>query len=297
MQIGDEGKTYINDLFSSLGDEDISINGIDLSYLFYGISELKDIVKQLNADTNYNHTITLINKENNIRQSPKKEFINYKIDPIIKDNTKYIAITKGEYCDYEAYSAFNYHQYIKKDKNKQDNDPKNNIIEQLKASEDNTTGLLEYILENSISNNIEIHVCGLVTDICVMSTVHQGLMMWNLYKDKYPDKKIEFTLLEYLSLPLLLNNRNTIKTTEELENTIKYLTQDLDKVIKINKITSNAQHFDIKYTLSYIINQINQSGSGGVEIHNNCTCIECEEFYKQKYLKYKNKYMMKKLIK
>ena len=87
-----------------------------------------------------------------------------------------------------------------------------NVLDKLPAKEEYSTGLFEYILksfnEQTGKQNINIDVCGLVTNICVINTVHQGIAMWEkVYKEKETYKGItcKFNLLEYLSIPLPLS--------------------------------------------------------------------------------------------
>jgi hypothetical protein len=86
-----------------------------------------------------------------------------------------------------------------------------------------------------------------------MITVHKGLMMWNLYKNKYKNKNLSFILLEDASLPLILNSGNKINTIVDLSRTITYLQNDLDKIMNTNNINKDTKKINIKYYLSYII--------------------------------------------
>ena len=188
--------------------------GTNLSYLFYGTTLAEKILTLNNDDTN-KYTIGLNHLD--------KDSILHKNDPKIKNikweavksllytnknnkKTKIIALTKGEYCNYESYSAFNYHfSYAPIKDNVLFKDEKQNNLTKLVPTKNHSTGLFEYILKDRPSNKITIDVCGLVTNICVINSVQQGLAMWHiLYKRDYNDLKVDFRLLDYASLPLKL---------------------------------------------------------------------------------------------
>lgn len=110
--------------------------------------------------------------------------------------TKFVALTKGERCDQESYSAFNYHlnYKLKDDKTLVENvDPPAFDVE-------NSTGLWEWILANKgAATEIEIYVCGLVGNVCVIQSVLQGMAMWdNVYTKTNTDVtnvKFKYSLL------------------------------------------------------------------------------------------------------
>jgi nicotinamidase-related amidase len=54
------------------------------------------------------------------------------------------------------------------------------------------------------SKTVEIDVCGLVTNICVINTIRQGLAIWeSIYSKKYNQIiSVNFKLLDFASLPL-----------------------------------------------------------------------------------------------
>ena len=196
----------------------LKVQGLDLNYLFYN-TELKDIILDLNTNSD---------SEIGIRQDEYTSIPNYNgkaynvdsLAPKPFNNTKFITIAKGQYCDYESYSAFNYHTNIKKQGKGTiiydvfgKYDSSLNVLDKLPADKRYSTGLFEYILKSfneqgGSKTNINIDVCGLVTNICVINTVHQGIAMWEkVYKEKEAYKGItcKFNLLEYLSIPLPLS--------------------------------------------------------------------------------------------
>jgi nicotinamidase-related amidase len=193
------------------------VQGLDLNYLFYG-TDLKDIIYALN--TNSDSQIGITQEEH--FNKPDYNDTAYNVDNIkyiTRNSTKFITIAKGQYCDYESYSAFNYHTEIKKQDIKGKSiiydvfgkyDSSLNDLKKLPAEKKYSTGLFEYILKDFKNNNkgggkrnINIDVCGLVTNICVINTVHQGIAMWEqVYKGENAGITCKLNLLEYLSIPL-----------------------------------------------------------------------------------------------
>ena len=218
-ELDDKSRMYLEGINSKYFE--LKVQGLDLNYLFYNTTTLKDIIYDLNNNSNSEIGIT---DEQHIKKIPDYNDRKYNVDNIkyITSNntkdTKFITIAKGQYCDYESYSAFNYH--IKINKQKQESiiydifrryDSSLNVLEKLPAQERYSTGLFEYILKDyhtqTSKQNINIDVCGLVTNICVINTVHQGIALWkNVYKKRVGENiKCTFNLLEYLSIPLRIN--------------------------------------------------------------------------------------------
>ena len=169
-QVTPDYKTTISDAFNKLKiNVDLSeknknkiIKGTELSYLYYAIPELKDKV----FDPNYE---IHINNKKNTKKDPVKD---NRIIKKINNNNKEIIVhlQKGEYCNYDAYSAFNYHVHY---------DEK--TPEEIGTDYKKSTGLIEFLLLDEIINDkseIEIDVCGLVGNICVINTVLQGCALF-----------------------------------------------------------------------------------------------------------------------
>ena len=169
------------------GGESIDVIGTELSYMFFKSEKLKGPVKELiknNRDgknkIGLNDTMVETN-DASMKEIPSelKRTPNYDQPPLDSIggeplNKKYITLTKGEHCDKEAYSAFNYH--IVYDSSDPANPVKSNITPD---DADNSTGLWEWILKNRTSNEITITVCGLVGNVCVMHSLLQGIALWN----------------------------------------------------------------------------------------------------------------------
>ena len=192
-------ESFKQKLTNFIKDKKISetkIMGNNLSYFFYGTDIGNDIYS-----LNYNNNFFGINKigmkrsqyESNDKSNDE---INDKntLDDINVDaklhNKKFITLTKGERCDQESYSAFNYHNnYDITDPSKPTIDPNFNSIDK-----NQSTGLWEWILNNKgNAKKINITVCGLVGNVCVMHTVLQGKAMWEkLYKPENLDIEVDF---------------------------------------------------------------------------------------------------------
>lgn len=165
------------------------IIGPNLTFLYYGTKYYKTIYK---LTQNEDYTIGLSNSNNKSHfKEPSLELIDIKT-PLIIDNKSFVQLTKGQFCNYESYSAFNYHLGLTNPRN-----GKETSKIALPANKENSTGLNEYILKNIFKNNtnknisIDITVCGLVGDICVINTILQGyLMIKKVYK---LERKYSFT--------------------------------------------------------------------------------------------------------
>jgi len=191
------------------------VKGLDLNYLFYG-TELARVIDKLNngeGEIGFKYNVCSNLTDLEIENEPKFEL---DIKPI---DGKYVTIPKGQRCNYESYSSFNYHIKIKKNKESMTKklfdkyDSSMNEIEKLPAHKKYSTGLFEYIIkylklgQNEENVNLNINVCGLVTNICVINTLQQGIALWNsVYSKERGMEKVtcNFKLLEYMSVPLSL---------------------------------------------------------------------------------------------
>jgi nicotinamidase-related amidase len=314
------------------------IIGTDLSYLYFDESvdkkykEYQNAIDKLIYDPKKQYTIglkqpSMINKVFNANQynnnEPSLESINYNINGIpFLTNKKMYELTKGEYCDYESYSAFNYHLKI-------DYDNSNNVVSsQLPFDKKYSTGLWENIIKNVIDSNtnseLTITVCGLVGNICVMNTIHHGILTWNnLYRDRYPYVKINFVYsfigtrflpdvppfslskTNYQNIDEINNNNiadNFIKDFEKLtnKNLVEYLNSDAHKDnIKLYYIMKDVNKLYALENVIEVERNIN-TGSTFNKIKNtilkelvskNVTKSQTGGNYYEKYLKYKNKYL------
>ena len=206
------------------------IIGNELSYFFYGTEIGQDI---LNLNNSNKYGVNKIGMNRSQFENQDNTFDpNYKLKDTntiadirfadVKPNGKFITLTKGERCDQESYSAFNYHIDYKIDK------PSNPEInyEFNSVDEKQSTGLWEWILLNKgDATNINITVCGLVGNVCVMHTVLQGKAMWDtLYKNKYPDITITvdfcFSLIGTLFLETLPPGKDNVIVEKNEESII-----------------------------------------------------------------------------
>lgn len=158
---------------------DILCYGTDISYYFFETDLAVPVYKlnKGNKDGRYKIGLASTKIENgNLRITNSNDE-----DKIVSGNEfthkgrKYISLTKGEKCNQESYSAFNYHiEYTAEN-------PSNPVKGSLPPEKKHSTGLWEWILANKgNATNIEITVCGLVGNVCVLFSVVQGMAMWDL---------------------------------------------------------------------------------------------------------------------
>jgi|688.fasta_scaffold228910_2 hypothetical protein len=96
-----------------------------------------------------------------------------------------VQLLKGQYCDHDANSAFNYHSKYSKSAGGEI------LMSAVKIDKNNSTGLFEYIInalskERSSGKNItkiNINVCGNVGNVCVIHTILQGIAMLSQYRE------------------------------------------------------------------------------------------------------------------
>jgi nicotinamidase-related amidase len=230
-KLPEEYKTTFSTFLKTNFLSDNVISGNLLSYFYY-LTDLKDIIYNLN-DKNLNgiHKIGMsrsmnenLTEVNNIKDIGDFNEINITAEPYKFEQKSYITLTKGERCDQESYSAFNYHvNYLYNNENivnktaTQSNPIMDPNFDSLQKK--NSTGLFEWILKNKgDANNINVTVCGLVGNVCVMHSVIQGITLWDkIYQSEYPDitMNINFSLLGTLFLPGGLPPGNSVKPTIE----------------------------------------------------------------------------------
>jgi len=234
------------------------IIGTNLSWLYY-ITKYKDIIYKLIKDDKY----IGIKKSENKNKDP--DFSKITIPkPYKKNNKEFIQLVKGQLCSYESYSAFNYHLHLEKSSNRASNElikynSKYITNEYFKGEKlkNLSTGLFEYILDSTNKNIIEITICGLVGEICVINTITEGLIMWNLfYKDIYGEKSVKFNyslygtlftglgLYDFDKTPIQSYDTFVNKMTEFLNNNIK---NEYKKFIEFNIIDYDNEYFGFFY--------------------------------------------------
>jgi nicotinamidase-related amidase len=227
---------YIHKLFNTedqLTGEDIVINGNELSYLFYD-TDIAEPIAALNIgnklglykfgmeDSKYEPLYPKKINPRSTNANPKLTDIGSAI-PYVHEGIKYISLTKGERCNQESYSAFNYHIEYTMETEKGEKGRKV-VHSPVDIASVNSTGLWEWILANrGNAENIEICVCGLVGNVCVMYTVIQGMAMWELvYKPTQP---------ENITVNFVYSTMGTRFTTAMPPNEIKPDLSDADSFI------------------------------------------------------------------
>jgi nicotinamidase-related amidase len=188
--------TTTGKLTESSGPETLEVIGTELSYMFFTSNKFRKPVKQLIEDNREGKSKiglddTLAENGTEIKTTPDDDAsrtVNFNQSPIDEGGIKYITLTKGERCDKEAYSAFNYHIVYNS------SDPSHPVKSNIKPDDaTNSTGLWEWILKNKTSDEITITVCGLVGNVCVMHSLLQGIALWNnVYSKQNPDVKVKF---------------------------------------------------------------------------------------------------------
>lgn len=183
--------------------KDVNVYGTELSYMYF-FTDLKDIIYTLNTE-NKNGKFKIGLEDTKIETIPESNDSKPKIiekdkerkfelsKPLSYEGKEYITLTKGEKCNEESYSAFNYHIEYNIER---PNDPAG---APMPISEKNSTGLWEFILTQANKEgkkNIEITVCGLVGNVCVIHTVLQGIAMWNdIYSIKPENEGINVKMI------------------------------------------------------------------------------------------------------
>lgn len=179
-------------------DEDVKeymINGPQLSYMFLFADNLKSYFKEYYTKSRADKLIEIGLKPevyNNTfvinATTPNFQVKHFNVDncTVLEGsitNQKAVLLTKGQYCKYESYSAFNYHLGP--------NGPVPGCNEYSRYS----TGLWEYILNsnNGEKKHIKITICGLVGDVCVINSYIQGYYMWkNIYSKLHTNINVTF---------------------------------------------------------------------------------------------------------
>jgi hypothetical protein len=246
------------------------IIGTNLSWL-YSITDYATIISEL---IKKNEQIGI--KSTNKSTEPK--YSNITIPKSYKVRGKeFIQLVKGQLCSYESYSAFNYHWELGKSNNK----AKNGLVkytskyitsrykdEKDKDLKDLSTGLFEYILKTT-KKNIEITICGLVGEICVINSITEGLIMWNLlYKELFPKKSVTFNYSLYGTLFSGLGlhefDKDPIQPYKIFFNIMKNFLNNVDKEgksIKNGKEINNV-HNDYKKYINFNVLDYNNKYCG-----------------------------------
>lgn len=162
-----------------------------------------------------------------------------------------VRLNKGELCNFDSFGAFYYHVEY-------ENETGNEIDYFLKGPRDDlnlsklSTGLIEFLLDRKSyadhlkdkNINIEFDVCGLVTNICVVSTCVSGTNILEQYlaKPHRSDIKLidyHFNILNEFCVNLTLPHRNAQKiiNTNRLGDAIS-ITEGLD-IQDYNPVTYN----------------------------------------------------------
>jgi len=243
--------------------EDTFIKGNLLSYYFYG-TNINEIIYELNknAISGLNKIgmkrsmleVSVPNQSTEINDTDTIVDIEWKVKPFEKNSKKYITLSKGERCNKESYSAFNYH--IDYNKTTPSTPTKNNNF--VSIDKNNSTGLWEWLIDIATKENItqlNISVCGLVGNVCVMHTVLEGKAMWEaLYKKENPTINVDFcfSLIGTLFLDfkppsgkVKFNIEDMIQNKDDQSNSF-YNFMKNTKYPKVEKLSSNDKYNNFK---------------------------------------------------
>lgn len=271
----------------------IPIIGTELSYLYLLVENSYLKVFKKFIKNSREHLISL--RPDTLSKEPSIDDVDLSSSYNNIEGKKFIQLAKGQRCDYEAFSAFNYHVKLI-DKGSDEN---------LKAEEQFSTGLMEFIIEQiGTEKVVNITVCGLVGNICVMNTVHQGLAMLEKYRDKLGDITVNFIYSTEgtLFLPVASPYIGIRIDEQEKDKVLEFLTTDLKRVADFNKlgdlkyifryngtnIEINSEKYSVYYTAKHFKDKADKSYNPDI--------FGGSLNYKNKYLKYKSKYLeLKKL--
>ena len=252
--------------------------------------------------------------------SPYIKYINYNISKVSheKDNKKrhFIQLNKGQFCNEDSYSAFNYHTTIvqkitqhpvtlynfhsnvKTDINKNVLNKNGTLTtydnEDIDSNIIYSTGLWEYIIEyvnekKVKPNKLNITVCGLVGNICVIHTILQGIHTWkSFYEAKLPN--IETNFIYDISGTLFLPDYEEFGAFKTLYNKEDFDNIDLktkfckyfDKLRPIH--CKHAINFDVKYNNTHLFKYTS-------DLSQNFNKLDENKNNLNKYIKYKQKYL------
>jgi len=224
----------------------LEVVGTELSYMFFKSNKFREPVRKLvisnrnginKIGLNDTTSEAITGKPTVIVKTDDERTINYgKSLQINGDSRKYISLTKGERCDKEAYSAFNYHiQYSPDYDNYKPNETNHDNI--IPNDAVNSTGLWEWILKNRDGQNeITVTVCGLVGNVCVMHSLLQGIALWNNVYSKIPenaDIKIKFVYsLKGTRFAVVPNSFSDVKPDFVNDNVVGHFNKNIPKEMK-----------------------------------------------------------------
>ena len=275
-------KIMLNDkVYPKLYILDKPIIGPELTFLYYGTKYFNVIDELLKNGKTYEIGLKLVNNSKNHKNEPNLEYINWNKDPFrFRDNTKtFIQLTKGQFCNYESYSAFNYH--LKLTNNRNNTELKKEGIE---AQEKNSTGLYEYITKKLPSENIEFTICGLVGDICVINTVLQGyLMVKKVYMNS---KNIKF-IYSLAGTLFVGNGINGFQLRPEINNDFIKLMKLRIKYLLENETFNDDLIYYEGFTFDLLDYESNKAGSFIIKIGERISTNNNKQIFKVKSISYR----------
>lgn len=293
-----KAKAMYTNIGTNLGTKNAGtdkIKGLDYSYFLYGVQGAPEFAKAIydlnnvataNVIGRKTYTNALIDTTADKYKAPSDptELVGTNVTEVKADDTSFICLRKGEYCGYESYSAFNYHQAGKIAS------PVHGFFGDIpdRYKSQYSTGLWEYLLATipADKDTIVITVCGLVGNVCVINTVTEGIKMWNnVYAKRRTDKEIKikfnYSLLGTLFTPALPPNLTVVTDADKLNggfagmNNITVTTPTAG-VIPAKQVTSANIIYDNDNIIGTMT--LNQPTMGGGHIGGKwCPCLFCKK--------------------
>lgn len=272
------------------------IKGTDLSYLYNVFPTMRRVL-----DPNYVIHMDKSSGDDASDPAKSKRVIEYK-KPCSGESDQIIAhLEKGEYCNFDAYSAFNYH--VSYDNNKEFD---------IGTHINNSTGLLEFLLLGEVlrgKSKIQIDVCGLVGNICVSNTTLHGCSLIRQVKNNplcasnviFKNSPCSFKTIENVDAVTFnynyvrgtrfyagafgIPNAQMTTSSEDTKMVTEFIKKCITSLNEINKTGKISEYLDVKQGIISInvpfTHETSLTQIGG----------ECQKsIYYYKYLKYKNKY-------
>ena len=276
----------------------VPIKGYDLSYLFLGTQFSAAFARLILNTEVYTTCINIKDYPTAYLEEPMLSKI--KIDPsLVKIGETVIEqLNKGEFCNYDSYSGFNYHTKFEAGE-----------ITNIDISQSVSTGLYEriigltehfvrtYIKVNKIDLSNMINLKTITNDftinitVCGLSGIYsiiQGIVFWKKkYAPTYSKVIINF-IYDISGAIFLKSNKFGFKQSYELED----LTQDVLEQFRkyFDKIVERVEFTDsITFKINYLGNYIFTYTFTPTDTQQTIGYYKYNK-YKQKYLNLSNKY-------
>lgn len=279
-------KIMLNDkVYSDFNILEKFIIGPELTFLYYGTKYFNVIDELINKGKQYEIGLKPVNSNKNHTKEPSIESITWDKSPFISKEKTFIQLTKGQFCNYESYSAFNYHlELINRRNGVVINNEKMTKKIGLEAQKKNSTGLYEYVNNRLPSKNIEFTVCGLVGDICVINTVLQGYLMVKKVYNTSQNIKFIYSLAGTLFVG---GGENGFQLKPEINNDfIKTMKLRIKVLLETETFNNDLIYYE-GFTFDLLDYESNKIGSFTIKIGKRTPTNNNKQIYKVKNISYK----------